>query len=104
AAFLVRMTDLLLLRTLGGFRAAGLFLAVAAILYPQHRREGGFTKKVAAQSGEELRPVAAALHSVRPSFPPGARMLFLNDPIRPDVHDLLFLIRLSYHDRSLMVD
>ena len=85
-------------------KGAALFLGVAALLYPHHRFEGGFTSRSASQGGEELRAASAALHRVRPSFPPGARILFLNDPIRPGVHDLMFLVRLGYGDQTLAVD
>ena len=31
-------------------------------------------------------------------------MLFLNDPLAPDVHDMMFLARLGYADDTLAVD
>jgi hypothetical protein len=84
-------------------KATAVFLGLAALIFPYHRFEGGFTSKTAAEGGEELRPVVADLHRLRPAFEPGASMLFLNDPIRADVHDLTFLVRLSYGDDTLVV-
>jgi len=100
----VRATDPLARWMPARLKSAALFLGIAALLWPYHRFEGGFTSRVAAQSGEQLRPVAMALHQSAPELRPGARLLFLNDPIRPDAFDLTFLIRLSYRDNSLQVD
>ena len=104
AALASALTDPLMRWLPARIKGAALFLATAALLYPYHRFEGRFTGRSATESGEELRAVSAALDRVRPSFPPGARILFLNDPIRPDVHDLMFLVRLSYQDQTLAVD
>jgi uncharacterized protein (TIGR03437 family) len=38
------------------------------------------------------------------SLPPGARLLFLHDPIAPNLEDLLFIVRLTYRDRTIDVD
>ena len=48
--------------------------------------------------------LAADLRALRPTLPPDARLLFLNDPMRNDVEDMTFLVRLNYRDRSLNVD
>ena len=104
AALASDLTDPLLRWLPARLKGAALFLAVAALLLPHHRFEGGFTRRSATQSADELRAVSAALDRVRPSFPPGARILFLNDPIRPGVHDLMFLVRLSCQDQTLAVD
>lgn len=37
-------------------------------------------------------------------MPSDARLLFLDDPRLPNVQDMVFLVRLSYRDRSLTVD
>jgi hypothetical protein len=76
------------------------FLAVAALVYPFHRFEGGFT------SGRRETPSDAegveSLERVLPA-PRGAKLLFVNDP-EPEVHDLVFLARLGYGDDTLLVD
>jgi uncharacterized protein (TIGR03437 family) len=48
--------------------------------------------------------LAADLRALRPTLPPDARLLFLNDPVRNELEDLIFLVRLNYRDRSLTVD
>jgi len=48
--------------------------------------------------------IDAQMRSLRPTMPPDARVLFLDNPVMPNLYDMEFLVRLTYRDRSLMVD
>lgn len=48
--------------------------------------------------------LAARMRRLHPTFPRGARVLFMNDPIPPNVEDLLFIVRLAYRDRTIEVE
>ncbi len=52
---------------------------------------------------EDNRSVARQLRHLEPHLQPGARLLFLDDPIRPDWFNLTFLVRLLYRDRSIVI-
>ena len=101
---MVRLTDPLRRFVPGRVKAVAVFLAAAALLWPFHRFEGRFTSQSAMESGERMRSVDQALHRAQPAFRKGSRILFLNDPIRAEVHDLSFLVQLSYEDDSLAVE
>ena len=86
-------------------RGAVLLLVLAAVLYPYYKRLGW--QHTALSESFEAPHVAAMvsqLHRLVPVLPRGARLYFRNDPVDPDLYDLLFLVRLSYHDASLTVD
>jgi uncharacterized protein (TIGR03437 family) len=44
------------------------------------------------------------LRESHPSFPHDARLFFFHEPIAPNVEDLLFIVRLTYRDRTLVVE
>ncbi len=48
--------------------------------------------------------LSARLRELRPALPHGARLLFLNDPVAPNLEDLLFIVRLTYRDRTIDVE
>lgn len=48
--------------------------------------------------------ISAGLRRLYPLPPHGARLLFLHDPIAPNLYDLLFIVRLTYRDRTIEVD
>ena len=48
--------------------------------------------------------VAARLRQLHPTLPRDARLVFLNDPIYANVEDLLFIVRLTYRDRTIEVE
>jgi len=104
AVVLVSATEYLLRRLPGPVRATLLLAAVAATLFPLYRGIGFAKVTEVTLEAPEMRLIVNQLHGLRPSFPPRARILFLNDPVRADVFDLLFMIRSSYGDNTLRVD
>jgi hypothetical protein len=85
-------------------RGAALVLGLVAILYPYNKRKGWENVSSIKIEAPIIRDVVEQLHGLYPRFRPGIRLLFLDDPIRVNVEDLLFMVRLSYADDSLMVD
>jgi hypothetical protein len=84
--------------------AASLLLAIALPLYAYHKRVGMRDVTSMSQESPVWMSLAAQMRALRPSMPPDARLLFLNDPMLPNVYDMDFLVRLNYRDRSLTVD
>ncbi|MGD0048246.1 MAG: hypothetical protein ABSE42_14680 [Bryobacteraceae bacterium] len=84
-------------------RGAGLFLVAMAILYSAYKPLGYGGIISASLEAPENRNTVAQLHAAAPAIRPGSRLLFLNDPISPEWYNLLFMVGLSYADRSLQV-
>ena len=84
-------------------RGAALFVVVMAVLYSAYKPLGYDSISSASLEAPENRITVAELHAAAPTIRPGSRLLFLNDPIRPDWYNLLFMVRLSYADPSLEV-
>jgi hypothetical protein len=84
-------------------RGAALFVVSMAILYSAHKPLGYYEIFSASQEAPENRNTVAALHAAAPAIRPGSRLLFLNDPIRPEWYNMLFIVRLSYADPTLQV-
>jgi hypothetical protein len=84
--------------------AACLLLAIALPLYAYHKRVGMRDVTSMSQESPVWMSLAAQMRALRPAMPPDARLLFLNDPMLPNVYDMDFLVRLNYRDRSLTVD
>ena len=82
-------------------RGAALFVVSMAILYSAYKPLGYVYSTV--PEPQENRNIVAELHAAAPAIRPGSRLLFLNDPMRSESYDLLFMVRLSYADRSLEV-
>jgi hypothetical protein len=84
-------------------RGAALFVVSMAILYSVFKPLGyadiGSVTAVAPLN----RDMAEQLHASAPAIRHGSRLLFLNDPISPNIYDLLFLVRLSYGDPTIEV-
>ncbi len=51
-----------------------------------------------------IRDMRADLLKIRPSLPPDARVLFLNDAFPPDTWNTLYIVRLLYKSPSIAVD
>ena len=85
-------------------RGAALVSALIAILYPYYKHKGWENVASIRIEGPVNRDVVEQLHALHPSFRSGSRLLFLDDPIRPNIEDLIFLVRLSYRDDTLEVD
>lgn len=84
-------------------RGAALFVVSMAILYWAYKPLGYAGISSASVEAPENRNTVAQLHAAAPSIRPGSRLLFLNDPIRPDWFNLIFIVRLSYDDPSLRI-
>ena len=85
-----------------------LFVAVAALLAPLHRREkligNGWPIVAEAHVRGQVRPVIEQLALQNRSLPRGARVLFLSDPYPTDEWILTFMFRLYYRDKEIRVD
>jgi len=84
-------------------RGAALFVASMAILYSLFKPLGYAGITSASVEAPQNRITVTQLHAAAPSVRPGSRLLFLNDPIRPDWFNLTFMVQLSYGDPSLRV-
>ncbi|MGB7758402.1 MAG: hypothetical protein WBL61_01155, partial [Bryobacteraceae bacterium] len=84
-------------------RGAALFLISMTILYSAYKPLGYGGIASASVEAPENRNTVAQLHAAAPAIRPGSRLLFLNDPISPEWYNLLFMVGLSYADRSLQV-
>lgn len=84
-------------------RAPALFIAVG--LYLLHYYRGPWRGNLDGVSLEEevQRSLVEQLHQLRPALRPGSRILFLDDPYEPS-YQTMFLVLLSYGDRTLQVD
>lgn len=86
-------------------RGAAVLLLLMVLLYPYYKRQDWRKAAIgAAVDAEGYRAIVRQLHALAPVLPAGSRLLFLNDPVPPDVFDLMFLVRLSYRDHTLRVD
>lgn len=84
--------------------AACLLLAIAWPLYTYYQKIGRHSVYSMSEESPVWMSLAADMRSLRPALPPDARLLFLNDPMLPNVEDMIFLVRLNYDDRTLEVD
>ncbi|MGA2038387.1 MAG: hypothetical protein ABSH42_03845 [Bryobacteraceae bacterium] len=84
-------------------RGAALFVVSMAILYWAYKPLGYTRITTASMEAPENRNTVAQLHAAAPVIRPNSRLLFLNDPIRPDWFNLIFIVQLSYDDPSLRV-
>ncbi len=84
-------------------RGAALFVVSMAILYSAFKPLGYANIASVTEVAPGNRNIVTQLHAATPVIRPGSRLLFLNDPVAPDLFDLLFMVRLSYNDRSLQV-
>jgi hypothetical protein len=90
--------------TVARVRGSLLLLALTVCLHG-YFKGAGVTKVSSEIAGGPLnRSMAAQLHYIQPQLRHGSRLLFVNDPIRPDWWNMLFLVRLSYGDRTLEID
>ncbi|MGB9459101.1 MAG: hypothetical protein WCB12_23865 [Bryobacteraceae bacterium] len=84
-------------------RGAALFVVSMLILYSAYKPLGYGIFSSASKEAPENRNTVARLHAAAPAIRHGSRLLFLNDPIRPDWYNLIFIVQLSYNDPSLRV-
>ena len=84
--------------------APALFVALTLPLYFSYRGTGWASASFVSLEGEMLRSLNTQMHRAHPTVRRGARLLFVNDPIRPNTFDMMFLTQLTYGDMSLKVD
>jgi len=88
---------------LANARAPALFAALGVLMFVSYRGTGWPNVPFVSLEGEMLRNVADQIRLVHPTVKPGARLLFIDDPIGSHDLDLLFLARMLYRDRTLLV-
>jgi hypothetical protein len=87
----------------GPCAAAALFLGVMLPLYSQYKPLGMSQAPTVTDEAPVMMSVAAQMHELYPSLPHGSRILFLNDPIRVDWYNMIFIMQLSYREPSLVI-
>jgi hypothetical protein len=83
-------------------RATVLFLGVGTAMSFLNARIGWVNVTTVSQEGELSRSVVEQIHHLHPALRPGSKILIRDDPF-DQPHQMLFLIRLSYGDNSLVV-
>ncbi len=104
AVGLVAVSKILFRARLETARAMALFGVLTLLLYFSYRGTGWASASFVSLEGEMLRSLSDQMHRAHPTVRHGARLLFVNDPIRPNTFDMMFLTRLAYGDTSLVVD
>lgn len=89
---------------LANARAPVLFVVLGVLLFISYRGTGWPNVSFVSLEGEMLRNVADQMRLVHPTVKPGATLLFIDDPIGANDLDLLFLSRMVYRDRTLLVN
>jgi hypothetical protein len=82
----------------------GLLALLLLFLVPLHRREKPLGNSWVAASHQVVRSVLEPLASKVGPLPPGARILFLDDPFDPGDWILSSMFRLHYRDQNIQVD
>jgi hypothetical protein len=84
--------------------ASALLAAIAWPIYAngKHVALGDVTS--ITEESPVIMGIAAQLRQSHPTLPVGARVLFLRDPVAPNLQDLLFIVRLVYRDRTIDVE
>jgi hypothetical protein len=83
---------------------AVLCVGLAGFLAPQHVRERAKTLRIFMSIQPPSREIVGDLPRLAPTLRPGARVLFVGDPIPDDSYFLLFATRLTYRDLTIDVD
>jgi len=102
----------LLLRAIAGSDAPGLvmvsqailFLGLAAILAPLHKRESPAVMRLFLSQQPPVGEVSSGLLGIRPHVKRGAHVLFVDDPFPKDQYFLVFITRLVYGDMTIQID
>jgi hypothetical protein len=86
------------------FLAAALLIAIAWPIYSQGKYVALRGVTSITEDAPVIMSLSRRLREYRPSLPSGARLLFLHDPVAPNLEDLLFNVRLTYRNRTIEVD
>ena len=84
-------------------RCAVVLAGLVTVLYPYFKRTGFSNVTSATVEAPHNREYVEQLLSLDPRVRPGSHLLFLNDPIRTDWENLIFIVRLAYRDRRLEI-
>ncbi len=84
--------------------AAAVLIAIAWPIYAHGKYVALRDVTSITEESPVVMSIAARLRQLHATMPRGARLLFLNDPIEPNVEDLLFIVRLVYRDRTIEVE
>jgi hypothetical protein len=85
-------------------RQVTLFAAVAVLLFPLHWHQKPLGDGWCAEAHASVRNVLERIKTVPRPLPPGARVLFLDDPYPSEEWMLTFIFRLNYRDDRIQVD
>lgn len=83
---------------------AGVFILTALVLFTIQFRDRAWTSDAIDANMILIRDMRADLLKVRPSLPPDARVLFLNDAFPLDTWNPLYIVRLLYKGPNIVVD
>ncbi len=83
-------------------RAAAVLAVLIAVRYPYYKKLGWQNVASVAVEGEDLRYAVWDLFGLEPKLKPGARVLFLKDPIATD-WTLQMMALVGYRDRNLSI-
>jgi hypothetical protein len=101
-----------LLRAIAGRDASGLimvsqailFLGLAAILVPLHKRESPAVMRLFLSRQPPVGELSSGLLRIQPHLKRGAHVLFVDDPFPKDQYLLVFITRLVYGDMTIEID
>ena len=102
--FLLRMVGRLVRPMEVRHAQLALFLVVAALLIPLHRREKPVGQAWFAADQRTVRSVLEGLAASPGPLPPKAKVLFVSDPYDADDYILYFMFALHYRDKQIQVD
>jgi len=83
---------------------ASVFIVVLGALVAVHASARETSTSQFEAQHQNTRSLFSQLRRMQPSFPPGSRILFSDDPYAPDDWILLFLTQLAYNDPIIWVD
>jgi hypothetical protein len=85
-------------------RGGVLLVALVLVLYPYYREKGWSDATSVSIEAPVIRDIVEQIHALYPQLQHGARLYFKDDPLKSDRWDLLFAVRESYRDESIIVD
>jgi hypothetical protein len=81
-----------------------LFLGIAAILVPLHKRESPAVMRLFLSQEPPVDELSSGLLRIQPHLKRGAQVLFVDDPFPKDQYLLVFITRLVYGDMTIRID
>jgi uncharacterized protein (TIGR03437 family) len=84
--------------------SASLIVGLVLLLYPHYRALGLTGLTTVTVEAPVVHSIVDRLHRLHPVISHGSRILFLDDPYPADWQNMIFVVRLSYRDDSLIVE